>query len=71
MNQRAEKRILGEDEPTVAAGTLGVAAASGTDLAPADAPAAPSAGPLTVRSTGGAQAPRAARIERETTRCSG
>ena len=41
LNQRAEKRILGEDEPTVAAGTLGVAAASGTDLAPADAPAAP------------------------------
>ena len=34
LNQQAERRILDEDDPTVAAGALGVAAGSGTDGAP-------------------------------------
>ena len=38
LNQRAEKRILGEDDATVTTDVLGVAAGSGTDIAPAEAP---------------------------------
>ncbi len=41
LNQQAEKRILGDDDPSVPAAALGVAAGSGTDVAP---PAAPTGG---------------------------
>jgi chemotaxis protein MotB len=34
LNQQAERRILDEDDPTVAAEALGIAAGSGTDIAP-------------------------------------
>ncbi|MEP7062201.1 MAG: flagellar motor protein MotB [Betaproteobacteria bacterium] len=40
LNQRAEKRILNEDDPSVVAEALGVAGASGTDIAP-EAPVGP------------------------------
>ena len=43
LNQQAERRILDEDDPTVAAEALGVAADSGTDGAP-DATAAAASG---------------------------
>jgi chemotaxis protein MotB len=53
LNQQAERRILDEDDPTVAAQALGVAAGSGTDIAPDAAAPIPAPAPAPVPAESG------------------